>query len=61
MHYFKSKFENYQQHALCKSAQSSQIATIGTLLINTLLVSTLLISTISANNKQFVNQHNLRQ
>ncbi|MFS7936708.1 hypothetical protein Hanom_Chr05g00418981 [Helianthus anomalus] len=47
MHNFKSKFENFQQQALCKSAQSSQIATIGTLLI----------STISANNRQFVNQH----
>ncbi|KAF5773291.1 hypothetical protein HanXRQr2_Chr13g0587021 [Helianthus annuus] len=46
MHYFKSKFENFQQQALCKSAQSSQIATIGTLLI-----STLLISTISGNNR----------
>ncbi|MFS8018275.1 hypothetical protein Hanom_Chr15g01390171 [Helianthus anomalus] len=38
MHYFKSKFENFQQQALCKLAQSSQIVTIGTLLINTLLI-----------------------
>ncbi|MFS7943797.1 hypothetical protein Hanom_Chr06g00504461 [Helianthus anomalus] len=56
MHDFKSKFEIFQQHALYKSAQSSQIATT-----DTLLISTLLISTISANNRHFVNQHNLHQ
>ncbi|MFS7901429.1 hypothetical protein Hanom_Chr00s212270g01840931 [Helianthus anomalus] len=62
MHYFKSKFKNFQQQTLCRSAQSSQIATT----TGTLLISTLLISTISTNNRHFVNQHfvnrhNLRQ